>query len=196
MSYIYNPRRVLGSTGHILRHVFETVIARPLLLGSSVDNASSFADCPTAYKYFADADDLIVFIPDRELALVAQFTDDPVLGYHRVKLASMMRLDIVALDFSRPGGAIECELNLGASCLSERRLLDRLDLWVGDNGTVALVPGHAAYHNAGCSGSSYVFGPQGIGTPGDAPFATSTERTSGIDRAIVAALAAPAWSAS
>lgn len=195
MSYIYNPRRVLGSTGHIQRHVFETVIARPLLLSSSVDKTPAFADCPTAYKYFADADDLIVFMPDRELALVAQFTDDPVLGYHRVKLSSMLRLDIVAFDFSRSGGAIECELHLGASCRSGRRLLSRLGLWVGDDGTVALVAGHTAYHNADCSSSSYLFGPRGIGTPGDPPFATTAERTDGIDRAIAAALASPARSA-
>ena len=68
MSYIYNPRRVLGSTGHILRHVFETVIAEPLL-GGSREKSRSVAALAPAYRYFADHDDLIVSIPDRELAI-------------------------------------------------------------------------------------------------------------------------------
>ena len=193
MSYIYNPRRVLGSTGHILRHVFETVIAEPLL-GGSREKSRSVAALAPAYRYFADHDDLIVSIPDRELAIVAQFTDDPMLGYYRLKLSVMMHIDIVALDFSRPGGAIECDLNLGASWRNKHSYLNRLDLWIGGDGTVALVPNHFAYHS-GNSSLSYLLGPPDIGAPRDAPFATAAERTSGIDRAIAAALTAPVRSA-
>lgn len=190
MDYILHPRRVLGKTGHILKHLFLTTILPQLGQAEGAGRPNGPA-LPPAYKLLSDDGDLIVYLPSLRLAIVEQFTDDPVLGYQRVKLARMSKINVITLDFTRPGGATQCEVILAAP-LRSGEVINCLNLWIGEDGRVALVPDHQNYHHGIVKRPSYRLNGDSFGTPVDAVFSTDGERGAGIVRAIEIGAAAPA----
>jgi hypothetical protein len=144
----------------------------------------------TPEDQFADScmrpgDDALVFSNlKHRLVVVPMLADSPELRTLRHEYAIGAQLDLLAIDLRRLHGPIECQLQLCANRRFETSAF-RCDLWIGHDGSVAMVPESPRRMSEGLQ-PSVLWTPRGLDVAQTHPFITEAEWASGVERAWLA----------
>lgn len=177
------------STNHILRYLFLERLAAALGIDPQ-------RPCFTAYarpsdELLTDGPDEAIFLPERQLVIAAQVLNDVGLRGFRGKLARMLKLDLLSLNFACPKAVVGAEVVLAAPWRSKPCSRGGLQLWLGDKGAVALVPASRLGGADTDTAARFLLDLDMFGIPADRPFTTESERADGVARAIAVVAAAP-----
>ncbi|MGI4876209.1 MAG: hypothetical protein ACRYG4_01840 [Janthinobacterium lividum] len=173
----FYPRR-LGPTGAAFRHLFEHHLAPALFA----------CDTPDPDVRVQDGEAL-VWIPECRLVVTSILLAHPTNDLERSRLAKMFECDVLVLDLSRPGGMVDCEVDLFAPQSTPKRTIGCLALWLSPENVPALVPDRP--RSVDTDRCSLGLTPDGLQMIAD-PFESDGRWRRGIDRAIDAANAAHA----
>lgn len=184
MTNIYAMPRVFGVYGPVLSELFDDVFA-PIFADDSQQEGEVGDRLPyrkltgingeTAYKF-----------PKLDLGIGAATLGNVPLHLQRGQLAAMLKIDVLTLDLSRPGGVVDVEIELAGPNLSVRHSLVHLVMWIGAEGEVAFVD-EAPSMGIDYWKPSVLLTRTGLALADTEPFADEADRVLGILRAVDAA---------
>lgn len=184
MKNINSMPRVFRNFGPSLTELFNDVMA-PIfaVAGLAGDDSQNQA---TIRQLNSWGREVAYSIPSIELAIAGMIVDDAPLRVRRGQLAEMLSIDLLTIDLSRPGGIVDCEVELYASRRAVKHSVAHLAMWIGAAGEVAFV---SEISNDGIDfwKPAVLLTARGLVITDTNPFADEADRLPGILRAIEAA---------
>lgn len=176
MNNYVNEQRHLESVSGTFRRFFADVIAPAL---QAADDA-----CAGGRLHRCD-DELAFSNLAYRLVVIPMIVDAPELRVLRHRYATMSALDLLTIDLTRRGGPIQCEMELCAEWRADKVQICHAQVWLGADGSVALVTESPRY--VICNEQpSVLWTPKGLVIAKADPFVDEADRARGVERASIA----------
>ena len=174
------PRK-FGDFGPSLAELFNDVIAPIFAVAGPADDR--YQDRSMIRRLSSRNREVAYSIPSLELAITGMIVDDVPLHLRRAQLAEMLSIDLLTIDLSRPGGIVDCEVELYASSRTVKHSVAHLAMWIGAADEVAFV---SEISNDGIDfwKPAVLLTARGLIITDTNPFTTEADRLAGILRAI------------
>jgi hypothetical protein len=184
MKNINSMPRVFRNYGPSLTELFNAVMAPIFAVAGPTDDRDQ--DRSMIRQLNSRNREVAYSIPSLELAIAGMIVDDVPLHIRRGQLAEMLSIDLLTIDLSRPGGIVDCEVELYASSRAVKHSVPNLAMWLGAAGEVAFV---SEISNDGIDfwKPAVLLTARGLVITDTNPFADEADRLPGIRRAIEAA---------
>lgn len=167
-----NEQRRLESVSETFRRFFADVIA------PAVQTAD---ECAGGRLHRCD-DELAFSNLDHRLVVIPMIVDAPELRVLRHRYATMSALDLLTIDLTRLRGPIQCEMELCAEWRAGMIQICHAQIWLGDDGSVAMVP-ESPRAVIGNDQPSVLWTPKGLVIAEADPFVDEADRALGVERA-------------
>lgn len=170
-NYVHEQRR-LESVSGTFRRFFADVIAPAV---------QADGECAGGRMHSSD-DELAFSKLEHRLVVIPMIVDAPELRVLRHRYATMSKLDLLTLDLTRLRGPIQCEMELCAEWRAETLQVCHAQVWLGGDGSVALVT-ESPRCVIGNEQPSVLWTPKGLVIAEVDPFADEADRERGVERA-------------